>query len=115
MGRVRIDPSSRMPFEPAAQSTIFERSGPVVRRSALGPEGREASSAPFVELFTRSNFSFLAGASAPAALVARANELGYDALGLTDLDGFYGAVRALEESERQRAEAPPGTRLVLCC
>ena len=115
MGRVRIDPSSRMPFEPAAQSTIFERSGPVVRRSALGPEGREASSAPFVELFTRSNFSFLAGASAPAALVARANELGYDALGLTDLDGFYGAVRALEESERQRAEAPPGTRLVLGC
>ncbi len=47
----------------------------------------------YVELHTRSAFSFLEGASLPEELVARAVELGYPALALLDRDGFYGAPR----------------------
>src|SRR5687767_12821265 len=48
---------------------------------------------PFVNLHTRSWFSFLAGGSSPEALAAQASVLGMEALGLTDLNGVYGAVR----------------------
>jgi len=53
----------------------------------------------FVELCARSNFSFLGGASSPEALVRRAAELGYDALGIADLHGLYGMVRAHEAAK----------------
>ncbi len=49
---------------------------------------------PYSELHCRSYFSFLDGASAPEELVARAHELGYSALAVTDVDGVYGAPRA---------------------
>ncbi|HWR98422.1 MAG TPA: PHP domain-containing protein, partial [Candidatus Methanoperedens sp.] len=48
--------------------------------------------APFTHLHVHSCFSFHDGADAPAALVARAAELGYTALALTDANGLYGAV-----------------------
>ena len=48
---------------------------------------------PFVHLHVASGYSLRHGASSPAALVARAAELGQDALALTDRDGLYGAVR----------------------
>ncbi len=48
---------------------------------------------PYAELHCHSNFSFLDGASHPADLVKRAAELGYEALAVTDHDGFYGAVQ----------------------
>lgn len=48
----------------------------------------------YVPLWTKSNFSFLEGASHPWEMVQRAKELGLSALGLTDRDGLYGAVRA---------------------
>jgi len=48
--------------------------------------------APFTHLHVHSCFSFHDGADAPAALVARAAELGYGALALTDTNGLYGAV-----------------------
>ena len=48
---------------------------------------------PYAELHCHSNFSFLDGASHPADLVRRAGELGYEALAVTDHDGFYGAVQ----------------------
>jgi error-prone DNA polymerase len=41
----------------------------------------------YVELHCHSAFSFLDGASHPEELVARAVELGYSALALTDHDG----------------------------
>lgn len=41
----------------------------------------------------RSWFSFLAGASSPEALVARAHAEGVRAMALTDVNGVYGAVR----------------------
>ena len=46
----------------------------------------------YVELHAHSAYSFLDGASQPEELVARAAELGYDALALTDHDGVYGSL-----------------------
>ena len=47
----------------------------------------------FVHLHVASSASMRYGASHPVDLVARAAELGQPALGLTDRDGLYGAVR----------------------
>jgi error-prone DNA polymerase len=46
----------------------------------------------YVELHCHSAYSFLDGASQPEELVARAAELGYEALALTDHDGVYGSL-----------------------
>src|SRR5262245_3656069 len=46
----------------------------------------------YVELHCHSSYSFLDGASLPEELAARAAELGYDALALTDHDGVYGSL-----------------------
>jgi error-prone DNA polymerase len=46
----------------------------------------------YVELHCHSAYSFLDGASHPEELVARAAELGYEALALTDHDGVYGSL-----------------------
>jgi error-prone DNA polymerase len=47
---------------------------------------------PYVELHAHSAYSFLDGASQPEELAARAAELGYPALALTDHDGVYGSL-----------------------
>ena len=61
----------------------------------------------YAELHCRSNFSFLTGASFPGELVARAAELGYAAIAITDECSVAGIVRAHEEyrKHRQAAEA----------
>src|SRR5438270_6913684 len=46
----------------------------------------------YVGLHTHSAYSFLDGASLPEELAARAAELGYEALALTDHDGVYGSL-----------------------
>src|SRR5690349_6395809 len=46
----------------------------------------------YVELHAHSAYSFLDGASQPEELAARAAELGYEALALTDHDGVYGSL-----------------------
>src|SRR3954453_19657051 len=46
----------------------------------------------YVELHAHSAYSFLDGASQPEELAARAAELGYDTLALTDHDGVYGSL-----------------------
>jgi len=46
----------------------------------------------FVELHCHSAYSFLDGASHPEELAARAAELGYEALALTDHEGVYGSL-----------------------
>ena len=70
----------------------------------------------YAELHCISHFSFLRGASSPTELVARALELGYEALALTDECSVAGVVRAhaaLEEARaawreaRVSAAAPP--------
>src|SRR5437667_301121 len=45
----------------------------------------------YVELHAHSAYSFLDGASQPEELAARAAELGYESLALTDHDGVYGS------------------------
>ena len=50
------------------------------------------STSGYVELHSHSAYSFLDGASAPEELAARAAELGYPALALTDHDGVWGAM-----------------------
>ncbi len=47
----------------------------------------------YAELHCHTNYSFLDGASWAGDLVHRAVELGYEALGVTDHDGFRGAVQ----------------------
>ncbi|HXG76071.1 MAG TPA: error-prone DNA polymerase [Gaiellaceae bacterium] len=46
----------------------------------------------YAELHCHSAYSFLDGASQPEELAARAAELGYEALALTDHDGLYGSL-----------------------
>ena len=57
-------------------------------------------SAAYAELHCRSNFSFLSGASHPQELVARAAQLGYRALAITDECSLAGAVQAHEAARR---------------
>ena len=55
----------------------------------------------YAELHSRSNFSFLTGASHPEELIERAAALGYGALAVTDECSLAGAVRAhVEAAER---------------
>ncbi len=67
----------------------------------------------FVELFARTNFSFLRAASSPEAVVKRAAEIGYDRLGVADCDGLYGMVRAHEEASRNSVRLVVGCELTL--
>ncbi|MEY2825116.1 MAG: hypothetical protein RLZ64_1654, partial [Pseudomonadota bacterium] len=55
----------------------------------------------YAELQCASNFSFLRGASHPEQLVARAAELGYSAIAITDECSVAGVVRAHSEAKRQ--------------
>jgi error-prone DNA polymerase len=50
------------------------------------------AASPYVELHAHSAFSFLDGASTPLELAARAAELEYPALALTDHDGLWGSM-----------------------
>ena len=73
----------------------------------------------YAELHCLTNFTFLRGASHPEELVARARELGYGALAITDECSVGGVVRAhvanKEESEAQSGEerGAPGRPLKL--
>ncbi len=58
------------------------------------------TTAAYAELVCTSNFTFLEGASHPQELVARAAELGYSAIAITDECSLAGIVRAFEEARR---------------
>ncbi len=94
--RIRLDSCSRLPLDPIPPERSDEARAPVAHDG-------------YVELTARTNFSFLRGASSPERIVQRAAELGYDAIAVTDCDGLYGTVRALEEADRL------GVRLVVGC
>ena len=64
----------------------------------------------YAELHCRSNFSFLTGASHPEELVARAAQLGYAALAITDECSLSGVVRAHLEAKRH-----PQLHLIIGC
>jgi error-prone DNA polymerase len=64
------------------------------------PFGKPAALPDYAELQCASNFSFLRGASHPEELVARAVQLGYSALALTDECSVSGVVRAHVEAKK---------------
>jgi error-prone DNA polymerase len=61
----------------------------------------------YVELHCHSGFSFLDGASHPDELAAKAADLGYEALAITDHDGVWGAM------EFAQAAKPLGVRPIV--
>ncbi len=67
----------------------------------------------YIPLFTKSNYSFLEGASHPEELVARADELGLSAVALTDRDGFYGVVEAHAEARRRGIRLLVGSQMTV--
>ncbi len=64
----------------------------------------------YAELCCLSNFSFLQGASQPEELVARAHELGYSALAITDDCTMAGVVRAHVAAKAHQLKLLIGTR-----
>src|SRR5271169_2857630 len=72
-----------------------------------------ATNADYIELRTRSAFSFLEGAAQPEDLVERAAELGYPALALGDRDGLYGAPRFYHAAVKAGLKAIVGAELTL--
>ncbi|HSL72559.1 MAG TPA: PHP domain-containing protein, partial [Longimicrobiales bacterium] len=67
----------------------------------------------FIELHAHSAFSFGAGTMGPEALVSRAAELGYPALGLTDTADLGGAIRFTLEAERVGVKPIVGAELLV--
>ncbi len=65
----------------------------------------------YVELRTRSAFSFLTGASDPEDLIERAADLGYAAMACGDRDGVYGAPRFHKAAKRAGLRAIVGCNL----
>ncbi|MHB8470949.1 MAG: PHP domain-containing protein, partial [Gaiellaceae bacterium] len=68
---------------------------------------------PYVELHAHSAYSFLDGASQPEELAARAAELGYGALALTDHDGVYGSLEFAHAAKHLGLRAITGAELTL--
>ncbi|MDP3675938.1 MAG: error-prone DNA polymerase [Novosphingobium sp.] len=67
--------------------------------------------APFVELGLTSCFSFLRGASDAVDLVLTACALGYDAIGIADVNSMAGVVRIHTEAETLRLRPVIGCRI----
>ena len=67
----------------------------------------------YAELHCRSNFSFLTGASHPAELVQRAQQLGYAALAITDECSLAGVVRAHVEAREHKLHLIIGSEMRL--
>src|SRR3954471_23442155 len=68
---------------------------------------------PYVELHCHSAFSFLDGASLPHELAARAHELGYEALALTDHDSVSGSMEMAVAAHGLGLRAIHGAELTL--
>jgi error-prone DNA polymerase len=83
------------------------------RPQPLAPRSATPSPIAYAELHARSNFSLLRGASHPDELVARAGELGYRALALTDEATLAGAVRAHTAAEAAGIHLVIGSELAL--
>jgi error-prone DNA polymerase len=69
--------------------------------------------ARYAELHAHSNFTLLEGGSHPEELIARARELGYAAMAITDRDGFYGAVRFAQAGREDGVPAVIGAELTM--
>ncbi|HEU5124352.1 MAG TPA: error-prone DNA polymerase [Verrucomicrobiae bacterium] len=67
----------------------------------------------YVELHTRSAFSFLRGASTPEQLAEKAAALGLPAIALCDRDGVYGAPRLFGKANEVGIKAIVGAELTM--
>jgi error-prone DNA polymerase len=85
---------------------------PYKRRIALDPATvAPPERAPFVELGLVSCFSFLRGASDAVDLVTTARVLGYDALGIADVNSMAGVVRVHTEAKTLKLKPIIGCRI----
>ncbi|WP_408022365.1 error-prone DNA polymerase [Spiribacter insolitus] len=73
----------------------------------------DATMPAYAELHCVSNFSFLRGASHPEELIRRADELGYEALAITDECSLAGVVRAHAAARERRIQLIVGSELRL--
>ena len=71
------------------------------------------TSSPYIELRTRTAFSFLEGATTPEDLADRAAELGYPAIAMGDRDGVYGHPRFYQAAKKAGVKAIVGADLTL--
>ena len=71
--------------------------------------------APFVELGVMSCFSFLRGASDAVDLATTARALGYDAIGIADVNSMAGVVRLHGEARAQGLRPVIGCRIETTC
>ena len=85
--------------------------GPPLTALPTRPAARPTSD--YVELRTRSAFSFLEGASEPEALIEEAARLGHSAIALGDLDGVYGSPRFHQAALRAGLRAIQGARITV--
>ena len=85
---------------------------PDKRRIELDPDLIEAPPrAPFVELGLVSCFSFLRGASDAVDLAMTARALGYDALGIADVNSMAGVVRLHTNAKELKIKPVIGCRI----
>ena len=85
---------------------------PAKRRIHIDPDAIvPPARAAFVELGLVSCFSFLRGASDAVDLVSTAYALGYDAIGIADVNSFAGVVRIHSEATTLRIRPVIGTRI----
>ncbi len=91
-----------------------EKPNPKIRQTPTPPHPAEMDAAcPYAELDVATNFSFLRGASHGDELVFRAGELGYRAIGVTDVNTLAGVVRAHEAAKQCGLKLVVGVRLQL--
>jgi len=76
---------------------------------------KRSSGPAYAELHCLSNFTFLRGASHPQELIARAAEMGYTALALTDECSLSGVVRAHVAAKERGVQLIIGSELTLEC
>ncbi len=67
----------------------------------------------YVELHCHSAYSFLDGASMPEELIARAVEVGMNALALTDHDGLYGSMSFAQSAKAWGVQPITGSEVTL--
>src|SRR5215472_8533694 len=68
---------------------------------------------PYIELHSRSAFSFLEGGSLPEMLIARAAAIDVPAIALLDRNGFYGSPRFHMSAQKVGIRAHVGTELTV--
>src|SRR5437867_8263838 len=83
------------------------------RKGRLAPTAERRTVVPYVELHVHSSYSFLDGASLPEELAARAAELGYPALALTDHDGVSGSLEFAHAAKHFGVRPITGAELTL--